>query len=104
MAAIQLGIPKKIINLKNTNLELINQMQIKDLKEEDNYNKKRLLINPKIISKEGLTEYWEACASCLNNMGRVLRPYKIIIEYSDIKGKKQKSIFIGFESTVYHTK
>jgi len=100
MAAIQLGIPKRIIYLKNTNLELINQIQVKDSKEEDNYNEKRLLINPKIISKEGLTEYWEACASCLDNMGRVLRPYKIIIEYYDIEGKKQQSIFIGFESTV----
>ena len=28
-------------------------------------------------TKEGLTEYWEACASCLNNMGLVERPYKI---------------------------
>ena len=78
----------------------IYDIYIKDLKEEDNYNEKRLLINPKIIQKEGLTEYWEACASCLDNIGKVLRPYKITIEYYDIEGHKQRSKFIGFESTV----
>lgn len=99
MAAIQLGIPKRIIYLKNTNLELIEKSQSNN-NQEDNYNEQRLLINPKIISREGLTEYWEACASCLDNMGRVLRPYKIIIEYYDLNNQKHKDTFIGFESTV----
>ena len=47
----------------------------------ENYNEARVLINPVIISKEGLTDYWEACASCLDNIGHVKRPYKIIIKY-----------------------
>lgn len=101
MAAIQLGIPKRIVYLKNTNLELINRMQTNSTnKEDDNYNEAKVLINPIITSREGLTEYWEACASCLDNCGRVLRPYKIDLEYEDINGKKHSKTFEGFESTV----
>lgn len=101
MAAVQLGIPKRIIYLKNTNLELIQKEQNgKRTEEEKQYNEQRVLINPVIIKKEGLTDYWEACRSCLNNMGHVQRPYKIIIEYQDIFGKIKQEIFEGFESTV----
>lgn len=101
MAAIQLGIPKRLVYLKNTNLDILNKIQ-KDqaTEEEQNYNEARVLINPVIIKKEGLTEYWEACASCLDNCGRILRPYKIEIEYYDIENEKHAQIFEGFESTV----
>lgn len=57
-------------------------------------------LNPVIINKEGLTEYWEACASCLDNCGKVLRPYKIDLEYYDIDGNKYLETFEGFEATV----
>lgn len=101
MAAVQLGIPKRIIYLKNTNLDIINKMQNDSVSnKEKNYNESRILINPVIIDRQGLTEYWEACASCLDNCGRVLRPYKINVEYFDIQGKKHSDIFEGFESTV----
>lgn len=101
MAAVQLGIPKRIIYLKNTNLDIINKMQDNTVsQEEKDYNESRVLINPIIINREGLTEYWEACASCLDNCGRVLRPYKIKLEYLDIDGNKHSEIFEGFESTV----
>ena len=101
MAAIQLGIPKRIIYLKNTNLDIINKMQNNSTNlEEENYNEARVLINPVIINRIGLTEYWEACASCLDNCGRVLRPYIIELEYYDIEGNKYKENFCGFESTV----
>lgn len=101
MAAIQLGIPKKIIYLKNTNIDIINKMQFdKETEEEKNYNESRILINPVIRRREGLTEYWEACASCLDNLGLVKRPYKITLEYLDINRKKHEEDFIGFESTV----
>lgn len=101
MAAIQLGIPKRLIYLKNTNLEIIRKMQSNiETEEEKNYNEARVLINPVIILREGLTDYWEACASCLDNMGHVRRPYRIILEYQDIKGNIHKDIFEGFESTV----
>ena len=101
LAAIQLGIPKRLIYLKNTNLDLINRKNRDEETEEDkNYNEARILINPVIISKEGLTEYWEACASCLDNMGLVQRPYRIVVEYYDIESNKQQEKFEGFESTV----
>ncbi len=101
MAAVQLGIPKRIVYLKNTNLDIINKMQDNTVSQEEmDYNESRVLINPTIINREGLTEYWEACASCLDNCGRVLRPYKIELEYFDIDGNKHSEIFEGFESTV----
>ena len=101
MASVQLGIPKRIVYLKNTNLDIINKIQNNsNSKEIENYNEKKVLINPTILKREGLTEYWEACASCLDNMGRVLRPYKIELEYYDIDGNQKVETFEGFESTV----
>ena len=101
MAAVQLGIPKRLVYLKNTNLDIIGKIQTDSLTEEEKkYNEARVLINPVIINREGLTEYWEACASCLDNFGRVLRPYKIDVEYYDIKGNLYNETFEGFESTV----
>ena len=101
MAAIQLGIPKRLVYLKNTNLEIIEKMQTNSTTlEEENYNEARVLINPVIVSREGLTDYWEACASCLDNVGHVRRPYKIVVEYYGVDGHKYSSIFEGFESTV----
>ena len=101
MAAIQLGIPRRLVYLKNTNLEIINKMQSNsETDEEKNYNEARILINPIIKSKEGLTDYWEACASCLDNMGHVKRPYKIVVEYLDLEGNIHNDVFEGFETTV----
>jgi hypothetical protein len=53
------------------------------------------LINPVIKMRVGLTQYWEACASCLDNIGLVFRPYKILIEYIDLFGKKHQKTFGG---------
>lgn len=101
MAAVQLGIPKRLVYIKNTNLDVIGKMQISPTTgEELHYNEARVLINPVIVNREGLTEYWEACASCLDSCGRVLRPYRIEVEYYDINGNKHKDSFVGFESTV----
>ncbi len=101
LAAIQLGIPKRLIYLKNTDLELIKRKNNDQETEEDKlHNEHRILINPEIISREGLTEYWESCASCLDNMGLVKRPYKIKVKYQDINGNYHSEIFRGFESTV----
>lgn len=101
MAAVQLGIPKRLIYLKNTNLDIIKRGQTDSTTEEDaHYNEARVLINPVIISREGLTEYWEACASCLDYIGHVKRPYQITVVYYDISGNKHVDQFEGFESTV----
>lgn len=101
MAAVQLGIPKRIVYLKKTDIEIIRKEQFDSAtKEEENYNEAKVLINPVITLKEGLTTYWEACASCLDNMGLVKRPYRIVVEYFDINGKFQKDTIEGFRSTV----
>lgn len=92
MAAIQLGIDKRILYIKNTRLDKV---------EDDNWNESTILINPVIKRREGLTQYWEACASCLDNMGLVYRPYKILIHYVDLLGKKHQKTFKGFPATVF---
>lgn len=101
MAAVQLGIPKRLVYLKNTNLDIVNKIQNDTLTEEEkNYNEAKVLINPVVTNRRGLTEYWENCASCLDNCGRVLRPYIINVEYYDIDGNFHQEKFEGFESTV----
>lgn len=90
LAAVQIGIPKRIVYLKNTKLE----------KVDEDYNESKVLINPVIISRRGKTRYWEACLSCLDFMGLVERPYEMVIEYQDINGNRHKEKYEGFESTV----
>ena len=92
LAAVQIGIPKRIVYLKNTTLDIP--------LEKKNYNEAKVLINSVIISKKGKTRYWEACLSCLDNMGLVTRPYEIIVKYYDINGEEHIDTFKGFESTV----
>jgi len=91
LAAIQLGIPKRLVYFRNTRLDKI---------EDEEWNERKVMINPVITKREGLTKYWEACASCLDNMGLVSRPYKIHVEYIDEFGTKKKEIFREFEATV----
>ncbi len=109
MAAVQLGIPKRIVYVKNTNLEILNKrLTDEGKKETKDYNEAKVLINPEIISKEGLTMFWEACASCSWYegevkkwySGNVKRPYKIRVRYFDIEGNEHEDEFEGFESTV----
>ena len=100
MAAVQLGIPKRIIYLKNTDLDRVNKFQKDEIKDNDGYDESQILINPVITKRLGLTTYWEACASCLNNMGLVKRPYIIEMEFYDINNQKQVKTFEGFPATV----
>ena len=91
MAAVQLGIPKRLIYIRNTSLD--------DL-ENKGKDEARVLINPKIVRMTGRTRYWEACASCLDMMGLVDRPYEIQVEYYLEDGTLKTEIFTGFEATV----
>lgn len=93
MAAIQIGIPKRIIYLKNTTTDLSKNM-------ESNYNESKVLINPTILSRKGHTRYLEGCASCLDYCGVVERPYQLEVEYYTITGDKRVETFIGFPATV----
>ena len=101
MAAIQLGIPKRIVYVKNTDLEIVNKRTTEEGRAEtQDYNEAKVLINPIIVSKEGLTTYWEACASCKGFAGKVKRPYRIRVKYLDIHGNEIEESFEGFETTV----
>lgn len=101
MASVQIGIPKRLVYLKNTSIDYARKIQNNTVTEEEkNFSEARVLINPVIKSREGLTTYWENCASCLDNMGLVKRPYKIEVEYEDRNREKHLDIFIGFETTV----
>ena len=92
MAAVQLGIPKRLIYVRNTNLE--------DL-ENRSLDEGVVLINPKIINMTGHVRYWEVCASCLDNMGLVDRPYQIEVEYYNGIGEKLIRTFTDFEAVVF---
>lgn len=92
LAAVQIGIPKRIIYLKNTTLDV----PLENMK----HNESRVLINPIVTSRRGHTKYWEACLSCLDNMGLVSRPYEIDVQYYDKNGFKNVQTFEGFEATV----
>ena len=101
MAGIQLGIPKRIIYVKNTNLDIVNKRTTEEGRTEtQDYNEAKVLINPIIVSKEGLTTYWEACASCKGFAGKVKRPYRIRVKYLDIHGNEIEECFEGFETTL----
>lgn len=92
LAAVQIGIPKRMIYLKNTTLDV-------PLEEKD-YNESKILINPIVTAKKGHTKYWEACLSCLDNMGLVSRPYEMNVQYYDENCVKCIKTFKGFEATV----
>lgn len=91
MAAIQLGIDKRIVYVKNTDLDKV---------EDKEWDEDFLLINPVILEREGLVWYWEACRSCLDNMGLMFRPYRLIISYYDIDGVSHEKEFVGFPAVV----
>ena len=92
LAAVQIDIPKRIVYLKNTTLEVA--------PEETDYDEARVLINPVVISRRGKTKFWEACVSCLNNTGLVTRPYEIRVRYYDEDWVEQEKTFQGFAATV----
>lgn len=91
LAAIQIGIPRRIVYIKNTNVDNL---------LDETVNEQRILINPVVVSRKGKTKYWEACASCLDNMGLVTRPYEIVVKYFDMNEIEHTDTFEGFETTV----
>ena len=93
LAPVQIGILKRIIYLKNTTPDM-------DKNKASNYDENKILINPIIKKRIGHTRFLERCASCLDNVAIIDRPYIIEVEYSDIDGNKHLEEFKGFESTV----
>jgi len=76
LAAIQIGIPKRII--------------VMDLSSKEEKKEPRYFVNPVIKNKDSLkATYEEGCLSVPNQFAEIDRPSKCEIEYLDYKGKKQ---------------
>tara|TARA_B100000035_G_scaffold306470_1_gene308545 strand:- start:1429 stop:1956 length:528 start_codon:yes stop_codon:yes gene_type:complete len=75
LAAIQIGIPKRII--------------VMDLSKDENKKEPRYFVNPIIINKD-LTKsiYEEGCLSVPNQFAEIERPKNCEVEYLDYNGKK----------------
>jgi len=94
LTPVQIGIPKRIIYLKNTTSDMSKNI-------DSNYDESIILINPIIIEAKGHTRFIERCASCLDYVAIVDRPFSVKVEYYDINGNKKHEIFEGFKSTVF---
>ena len=76
LAAIQIGIPKRII--------------VMDICKEENKKEPRYFVNPVIKNKDILkSTYEEGCLSVPNQFAEVERPKKCEIEYLDYNGEKK---------------
>jgi len=76
LAAIQIGVPKRII--------------VMDLSKEENKKLPMYFVNPLIIKKnEQKTIYEEGCLSVPNQFAEIQRSSKCEIEYLDFNGDKQ---------------
>lgn len=91
LASIQLGIDKRIVYIKTTESKNAQGSEVIE---------NVLMINPKIISQKGKTEFWEACVSGLDNFALVERPYEIVVQYQTENGEVKVQKFEGFTSTV----
>ena len=93
-APVQIGIPKRMIYFRNTTSDMTKN-------KDSNYDESTVLINPTIIEAKGHTRFLERCASCLDYVATVDRPYSVEVEYYDINGNKVHEIFQGFKATVF---
>tara|TARA_B100001057_G_scaffold67030_1_gene60703 strand:+ start:615 stop:1133 length:519 start_codon:yes stop_codon:yes gene_type:complete len=76
LAAIQIGIPKRII--------------VMDICKEENKKEPRYFVNPVIRNKDILkSTYEEGCLSVPNQFAEIDRPKKCDIEYLDYNGEKK---------------
>jgi peptide deformylase len=76
LAAIQIGIPKRII--------------VMDLSKDENKKKPLYFVNPVIKNKDILkSTYEEGCLSVPNQFAEIERPKKCEVEYLDYNGEKK---------------
>ena len=102
LAPAQIGIPKRLIYIKNTASNMDNNVT-------KGYDESVVYINPTIIATQGQTSFLEGCESCIYRendkniyyAGIVERPYLLEIEYYDIEGNKKNKIIEGFEATIF---
>ena len=76
LAAIQIGIPKRII--------------VMDISKDENKKEPRYFINPVIKNKNPIkSTYEEGCLSVPNQFAEIDRPSKCEVEYLDYNGEKK---------------
>jgi peptide deformylase len=76
LAAIQIGVPKRII--------------VMDISRDENKKEPRYFVNPVIKSKnEEKAKYEEGCLSVPDQFAEIERPNACEVEYLDYEGKKQ---------------
>ena len=76
LAAIQVGVPKRILVI--------------DLGKKENKNMPLFFVNPKIIKKnDKLATYEEGCLSVPDQFAEIDRPNKCTVKYLDYNGKKK---------------
>ena len=76
LAAIQVGIPKRII--------------VMDISKDENKKEPRYFVNPVIRNKDTLkSTYEEGCLSVPNQFAEIDRPKKCDVEYLDYNGEKK---------------
>ena len=82
LAAIQIGVPKRII--------------VMDLGKDENKKEPRYFVNPVIKNKDTLkSTYEEGCLSVPNQFAEIDRPKKCKVEYLDYNGEKKLLIAEG---------
>ena len=76
LAAIQIGIPKRII--------------VMDISKEENKKEPRFFVNPVIKNRDNLkSTYEEGCLSVPDQFAEIDRPKKCEVEYLDYNGEKR---------------
>ena len=76
LAAIQIGIPKRII--------------VMDISKDENKKEPRFFVNPQIKNRDELkSTYEEGCLSVPNQFAEIDRPKKCEVEYLDYNGVKK---------------
>jgi len=76
LAAIQIGIPKRII--------------VMDISKDENQKDPMFFVNPKIRNKDSsISTYEEGCLSVPNQFAEIDRPKKCVVEYLDYNGEKK---------------
>ena len=94
MAAVQLGLPKRVIYIKNSTKKASNCFN-------PEYDEKKIMLNPEIIEAYGETCYWESCQSCAEYTGFVRRPYRMKVKYQDLDLNEHVEEYEGFICTIF---
>ena len=86
LAAIQIGVPKRII--------------VMDLSKDENKKEPRYFVNPVIKKSDSLkSTYEEGCLSVPNQFAEIDRPRTCEVEYLDYSGEKKLLIAEGLLAT-----